>query len=108
MRKYSKALAFNLLLCLTLLVLTSCTATMIDLYNEDTNLITVEEGFDFSAPTLEKYQINNVLFIPYFSHEFSNDKENEDIYPLNMLVYKESKNESKVVVNNITIKGPKM
>jgi hypothetical protein len=103
MSNYSKVLAFNLLLCLTLLVLTSCTSTIIDLYHEDTNLITVEEGFDFSDPTLEKYQINNILFIPYFSQEFSNDK----IYTLNMLVNKEAINDSKVVVNSIIVEGTK-
>jgi hypothetical protein len=63
MSKYSKVLAFNLLLCLTLLVLTSCTSTIIDLYHEDTNLITVEEGFDFSDPTLEKYQ--KIIYCSY-------------------------------------------
>jgi hypothetical protein len=107
MVKNTRAFSIIFVLFITLLVLTSCTATIIDLYHEDTNLITVEEGINFSDPRVEKYQINKVFFKPYLSIEFTNDKENEDIYPLNMLVYKESKNESKVVVNNITIKGTK-
>jgi hypothetical protein len=103
--KFTRTISIIFALCIILLVLTSCTSTIIDLYHEDTNLINVEEGFNFSNPKLENFQINNVLFQPYFSTDYSEEEGDEYIYTLNMSVYKEANNDSKVRVNKITIEG---
>jgi hypothetical protein len=105
--KNTKIFSITFVLYIILLFLTSCTSTIIDLYHEDTNLIKVEEGFNLSNPKFENFQIKSVLFQPYFSTDYSEEEGDEYIYTLNMSVYKEANNDSKVTLNKITIEGTK-
>lgn len=105
--KNTKIFSITFVLYIILLFLTSCTSTIIDLYHEDTNLIKVDEGFNLSNPKFENFQINSVLFQPYFSTDYSEEEGDGYIYTLNMSVYKEANNDSKVTLNKITIEGTK-
>ncbi|WP_027399035.1 hypothetical protein [Anaerovorax odorimutans] len=76
---------------------------IIDLINKDTDTLNVEEGFDFSEPILNKYEINKTLFIPYMVKNTpkSND-EKYYTYSLKLASYKE-KNNNKIVINYVII-----
>lgn len=94
-----------ILILTTLTIVTSRGfAQIADLINRDTEMF--YKQYSFSEPPLKNYQINGVLFIPYTNHNPlpSYDQKFHN-YSLNVVAYRQKGNNSKVIINKVTLEG---
>lgn len=81
-------------------------AEITDLIHKDTEKLIIEEGYDFSDSELNKYQVNEILFIPYTRHNpFESYDEEFYSYSLRLASYKPKENDNKVMINYVTVEG---
>lgn len=96
----------TLLIFIMLTILTSHGFSEItDLIHTDTEKVHVEEGYSFTDPKLEKYQINGVLFIPYTRHNPIGNDDKFYTYSLRLASYKKKDDDNKVIINYATLEG---
>lgn len=99
------AIMFLILGLLILSLLTSCRFSEItDLIHKDTEKF--YENYSFSEPLLQKYKINKILFIPYTNQNPEQSYEQKySTYSLSLASYGQKVNNSKVIVNYVTVEG---
>ncbi len=97
-----------ILILIALTILTSRGFSEItDLIHKDTEKVHVEEGYSFTDPKLEQYQINGVLLIPYTrQNPFKTYEDKYYNYSLRLAAYKRADNQ-KVAINHVRVEGVK-
>lgn len=109
MRLIKIILIVVIVIILILTILTIATSRgfseITDLIHKDTENVHVKEGYNFTDPKLERYQINGVLLIPYARQNPFKSNEKYNTYSLRLASYKQKENDNKVIINRVTVEG---